>query len=203
LWEIAKTLGVMETPSGDYSDETARLTKKANDFARRASVIAVTRQEAKTMYFSMIQASMQYSAPAGTLSQKEATKLNSILTQSNLPNMGYNRHTPLAVAYGPKNLGGIGMCNLFVEQGTAKTATILKQVRALKELGRTIRCQYQWAQRLAGTGKQILMDTKTRIPQLDGEKSIQTLREFLRLSDMGIEIPSIETPSPNELVTAY
>jgi hypothetical protein len=42
-----KTLGVMETPSGDYSDETARLNKKANDFARRASVIAVSRQEAK------------------------------------------------------------------------------------------------------------------------------------------------------------
>jgi hypothetical protein len=151
------------------------------------------------MYFSMIQASMQYSAPAGTLSRKEATKLNSTLTQANLPNMGYNRHTPLAVVYGPRNLGGIGMCDLFVAQGAEKTVMILKQVRALKELGRTLRCQYQWAQRVAGTEKQVLMDSKTRIPQLDGKEGIQTLREFLRLSDMGIEIPSIETPSPKRI----
>jgi hypothetical protein len=193
--ESHKTLGVMEAPNGDYLDETRRLKKKANEFARRASVIAILRQEAKMMYFSMIQPSMQYSAPAGTLTLKETTTMNSILTQANLSNVGYNRNTPLSVAYGPKNLGGIGMSDLFVEQGTAKTAMILKQVRANKELGRLIRCQYQWAQRVAGTEKQILMDPKTRIPQLDGEVGIQTLREFLRISDLGIEIPSIATPN--------
>jgi hypothetical protein len=92
---------------------------------------------------------------------------------------------------------------------------IVKQVQALKELGRTLRCQYQWTRQVAGTEKQVLMDSKTCIPQLDGEEGIQTLRHFLRLSDIGIEIPSmrhflrlsdigieipsIETPSPKRI----
>jgi hypothetical protein len=189
-----KTLGVMETPTGDYKDEGERLLDKAIGFARKTSVIAVSRLEATTLYQSMVQPSMLYSTPAGTLTKQQAAHINSKLTQASLPSMGYNRNSPLEVVYGPKSMGGIGMRDIFAEQGAAKTAAILKHVWADQEIGKPIGCQLQWAQRVAGTGEQILVDTKTRIPQLDGEVGLQTLQEFLRLSDMSISIPEIRPP---------
>jgi hypothetical protein len=60
-----KTLGVMETPNGNYKPETDRLMTKANEFARKATLVSVSEQDTTTLYFSMIHSSMRYSAPAG------------------------------------------------------------------------------------------------------------------------------------------
>jgi hypothetical protein len=59
-----KTLGVMETPNGDYKPETDRLIAKANKFARKATLMSVSERDATTLYFSMIHSSMRYSATA-------------------------------------------------------------------------------------------------------------------------------------------
>jgi hypothetical protein len=84
--------------------------------------MSVSERDATTLYFSMIHSSMRYSAPAGTLERKDAEKINSKITQSILPTMGYNRNTPLVIVYGPKNIGGIGigLKDLFAKQGAAK-----------------------------------------------------------------------------------
>jgi hypothetical protein len=194
--ESHKTLGVMESPNGNCSDETKRLTEKAIGFARKLSIIAVSRVEAKTLYFSMIQPSMLYSAPAGTLTRQDADRINSILTQGSLPSIGFNRNMDKRVVYGPRPSGGIGLRDLFVEQGAAKAAAILKHVQAGRELGRMIICQLQWAQRMAGTAGAILEETASRIPQLEGEAGLTTLREFLQNSDISIVIPEIKPPTP-------
>jgi hypothetical protein len=167
--------------------------KKTNDFARKMSVLAVTRLEGKMVYQSVVMPSMLYSAPAGTLNQQQAAKINSRLTQAALPSMGYNRNSPLQVVYGPTSMGGIGMKDIFAEQGAAKAAAILKHIRADQKIGQAIKCQLKWAQQVAGIDQQILVDTKARIPQLDGEVGLQTLRKFLQLSDMSLEILAIKT----------
>jgi hypothetical protein len=189
-------IGAMESPDGDYNQETKRLTDKSIEFARRASNMKVTTAEASMLYFTMIQPSMLYSAPAGTLYRGEADKINSNITRSILTSMGYNRNTPKRVVYGPRNLGGLGLMDIFVEQGAAKAIFLVRHLRTNRTLGKSLRAQIQWAQRVAGTEESILMDTKTRIPQLDEEVWITTLRQFLEESEMGIEIDGIKTAKP-------
>ncbi len=191
-----KTLGVMESPNGDYKAETDRLNAKANEFARKASLMAVSERDATTLYFSMIHSSMRYSASAGTLGRKDAEKINSRITQSILPAMGFNRNTPLAVVYGPKNIGGIGLKDLFAEQGAAKAAILLKHLRSSSELGKLLKCQLQWAQRAAGIDSPILVDVTSRLPQIKDEVWIQTLREFLALSELGIQVDGVAGIEP-------
>jgi hypothetical protein len=200
-----KTLGVMESPNGDYTAETKRLREKANDFARKASLMSVSEKDATTLYFSMIHPSMRYSAPAGTLERKEAEKINSQITQAILPAMGFNRNTPLAVVYRPKNIGGMGLKDLFAEQGAAKAAILLKHIRSSSDLGRLLKCQLQWAQRTAGISDSILVDANSRLPQLKNEVWIQTLREFLALSELGIQVDGvtgIEPKRENDMASA-
>jgi ribonuclease HI len=188
-----KTLGAMESPDSDYSQETERLTKKSEDFARRAQSMKITSEEANMLYFTMIQPSMLYSAPAGTLSRSEADRINSNITRSILASMGYNRNMPKRAVYGPKEMGGLGLMDIFIEQGAAKALFLVRHLRTNRTLGKSMRAQLQWAQRVAGTDESILMDTKTRIPQLDEEVWISTLRQFLDESEMGIDIDNIAT----------
>jgi hypothetical protein len=183
----------MESPDGDYSQETRRLTHKSEDFARRAKSMKITSEEANMLYFTMIQPSMLYSAPAGTLNQTAADKINSNLTRSILASMGYNRNMPKRVVYGPRELGGLGLMDIFIEQGAAKALFLVRHLRTNRTLGKSMRAQLQWAQRVAGIEESILIDIKTRIPQLDEEAWISTLRQFLEESEMGIDIDGITT----------
>jgi ribonuclease HI len=115
------------------------------------------------------------------------------ITRSILASMGYNRNMPKRFIYGPKDMGGLGLKDIFIEQGAAKALFLVRHLRTNRTLGKSMKAQLQWAQRVAGTEESILMDTKTRIPQLDEEVWIATLRQYLEESEMGIDIDGIKT----------
>jgi len=45
-----------------------------------------------------------------------------------LSKMGYNKNMPRAVVYAPTTHGGIGMKNLYTEQGLQKVLQVLNQL---------------------------------------------------------------------------
>jgi hypothetical protein len=189
--EAHKTLGVMERPDGKYAAETQRLTMKARDLARRASCASITEEEAHLLYHAMVLPSMTYSAVVGTLTRAEADKINSILTQAFLNAMGYNRSMPREVVYGPKYLGGIGLLDMFVEQGAAKVQYVLSQIRLQTPLGKVLLGQLKWAQITTGTSNPILEFPWERLPHLAGEAWITTLREYLVESSLAIRLTEL------------
>ena len=191
-----KTLGAMETPSGDYRAEVKRLLAKAKVTAQRISSAAISRNEAVVIFRSMFLPSISYSFPVGILTCKEADKVQGAPIQALLSVMGYNSNMPREVVYGPQECGGISIRHLFAEQGAIKTTTILQQIRADRLLGKMISIQLRWAQRVAGVSFPILEQPQTRLPQLEDEKWIKTLREFLAASELGIRISEMKCPKP-------
>jgi hypothetical protein len=51
----------------------------------------------------------------------------------------------------------------------------------------------QWAQTKAGISEQILVNTSIRLPQLESEKYVSTLRKYYQLSGLGLHLTAIQT----------
>jgi hypothetical protein len=89
--ESHKTLGVMECPEGNYTEENKRIEKKIRGFAQRVATTKLTRFEANLYYFTTFIPSINYSLSIGTTSLDLCSKLQGIATQKFLSKMGYNR----------------------------------------------------------------------------------------------------------------
>ena len=59
-----------------------------------------------------------------------------------------------------------------------------------------IKIYLQWAQTIAGRSTPILEDPQTPIPQLENEQWLNTLCEYLALSDLNLWIKHIQSPTP-------
>jgi hypothetical protein len=191
-YESHKTLGVMMNPAGDQNDEIKRLNEKSKKFAQRISLAVLSKLEATMLYEHYFVPSIGYGLSVGTLNLTQAAKIQSKPLQTLLPKMGYNQKTAGAVVFGPKSMGGAGLRHIYAEQGTQKAQIIIQQLRTQRPLGKLLATQLRWAQRVAGIHEPILIDTKTRIPQLDNELWLTTLREFLQASNLGIETPMVK-----------
>ena len=58
------------------------------------------------VYRSMYLPSMNYSFPAGVLSQKEAEKVQGAPVQAIVAALGYNSNMPREIVFGPQESGG-------------------------------------------------------------------------------------------------
>jgi hypothetical protein len=76
---------------------------------------------------------------------------------------------------------------------------LIKHIRSSSELGKLLKCQLQWAQRTAGIDESILVDVNSKLPQLKEEVWIQTLRKFLALSELGIQVDRLEGIQPKHV----
>lgn len=190
--EAHKTLGVMETPSGDYSAEHERLKIRAGNHANIIATSVRGYEETETYYYSIYIPSMRYSLVVGTLTEQKAQAIQSKVTQATLTGLGYNSRTPSEIVYGPKSLGGIGLRHLFTEQGMEKVKMLLQQIRGRTKLGRLLIIQLQWAQLWSGWTVSILEDNASAATFLETEDWIARLREFLSYSRVKLHIPEIK-----------
>jgi hypothetical protein len=130
-----KTLGSMETPSGNYADETKRLREKAKKFASNIATNSLNAREGSALYFSIFLPSITYSLSSGTLSLADAQSIQSPVTRAILPAMRFPYSFPTAMAYAAQDAGGIELRHLFAEQGVAKTKKLLQSIRTKQPIG--------------------------------------------------------------------
>jgi hypothetical protein len=188
-----KTLGIMETPDGNNTNEYKRLLEKTVSMARIITTASLSKTDASTMYFTTYLPSITYSFTVGTQSFDNLCKIQRPVKHAILPKLGFNRNLPLEVAYGPKSLGGVGLRHLFTEQGAIKVMILLKQIRIQRPLGKLAQIKLAWDQRVAGIGHSILQSPYNYCPQLHHEKWTTSLREYLQKSDLDLHILNFHT----------
>ena len=90
----------------------------------------LTRDEAFLSFTRIYIPSLRYglgtcSFPISDLIRIQRPAINAIL-----PKMGYNRHLPRAVVFGPRNFGALGLPSLVFEQGIQQLQFIGRHLRA-------------------------------------------------------------------------
>jgi hypothetical protein len=123
-----KTLGVWMTPTGDETAQTAALRKDANQVATLIATSSLSRTEALLAYQACWLPSVTYSMSTTTLSTSDLRSIQSQVTSSFLQKLGFNKHFPRSVAFGPYEMGGLALRDLAVEQGISQIMSIMEHV---------------------------------------------------------------------------
>jgi hypothetical protein len=117
VWEARHTLGIQVAPDGNFRKEAEFLCNKANNYAAHLITSNLTAMDAFIFHQSTYILSMTYSLPMTTLDALQLNKIQSRSIPAILNKLGANKHFPCSVAFGPKDLCGLALLDLSIEQG--------------------------------------------------------------------------------------
>jgi hypothetical protein len=180
-----KTLGCYKSPSGNNNYKA--LKQKSDVLGQAIWGSNCSPREVWTYYHAIYLPSISYSLQVSTLSRRQATAIQKKATHLILPMLGFNRYTPRPLVYGPIQYGGLGMRDLFAEQGIGQVQLFLKHWRTPGQAGQLLKIVMSWSQLAAGVGWPILLNTSTSL-QYCGSQWILSLRSFLNATDSHIEL---------------
>ncbi len=112
------------------------------------------------------------------MTEEDLTKVENKALVHFLPKMGHNRNTARAVIYGPEEMGGIGIKNLYVEQSIDQIRAFTQHTRLESPLGKTIQINLDWVQLIAGIQQPVFANTR-KLHHIEGEW-FTSIRNFLQ-----------------------
>jgi hypothetical protein len=174
---------------GNMTEQEKVLRAKCAKMASVFNQCPMSATDAQQGYNSVFLPSITYPLAATQISWDKLESIQSSVTLSVLPRMGFNRHFPRAVVYAPKHCGGLGLKHLAVEQGVAHVTSIMAQIRANTQLGQMFMVLIEAFQVSSGLITPVLEDTRP-IRYLDSPW-INTLRDFLHMTSASILIPQL------------
>lgn len=92
------------------------------------------------------------------MTDKDLHSIQTQATGSFLLKMGFNRHYPRVVCYGPLEFGGLTFRDLFTEQGVLRIKSLMEHIYHDTETGRMIMIALQSLQMEAGISAHLLTD---------------------------------------------
>ncbi len=118
-----------------------------------------------------------YPLPATVIPPEKLNKNQRSTITTFIAKMGYPRSLPRAIAYAPKERGGIGLHLCGTDQGLHKVLQLLKHTRTQTSIGQVYHIVIQHYQLMSGLSRSVLQDTRP-IPWSNA-LWIDTLRQFL------------------------
>jgi hypothetical protein len=147
-------------------------------------------RDTKQGYTTVFVPSIRYVLPTSSISQSILQKLQSPIINTVLTKLGYNRHMPRAVVFAPTTLGGIGLLDLFTEQGCSKITIIISHIRSQSPLHIPLIVLFETYQLIAGITTSPLEDTTNHI--YINSPWLTSVRNFLNTINAKIIIPEIK-----------
>jgi hypothetical protein len=189
--ETYKLLGVQNSPLKAAESNADMLEEKKNRLLKLTKLINIPQQEIITCWKTIIMPTMIYGISAMYISKKEYERIQNPLTNSIIPKIGYNRHTPLALVYATKKVGGIGLSRLYTEQGLAQIQFVIGGWRIRNEDTTIIRALLESFIVVSGIPNNPLEDT--RVLTYVTTNWINSIKEFLKYINGFIKILDLQT----------
>jgi hypothetical protein len=115
--EARRTLGVRLAPDGNNRAECEHLREVSEQWADYIRTGFLPRPLVWTALMSTVFPKLRYPLPATTLSKKECDSILSPLLKAALPAAGICRNFPRVLVFAPTKYQGLGVPNLYTEQG--------------------------------------------------------------------------------------
>ena len=137
-WEAERILGLRIPLTGSMGTELKFRKEQLDEFGKSMYKAPLNQQEAHVAYQSRYKPKAKYPLPVTIFTTTELMEMQKKCIFQMLPKMGFNRHTPRAVIYGPKKMGGREILDLRVEQPTLHVEATLGHMRRGDKLGKTL-----------------------------------------------------------------
>jgi hypothetical protein len=186
-WEAMRTLGVRPAPNGNYQQEANFLKTKADTYAARLIVSNLTRMDTFIFHRSTYTPSLTYSLPVTTLSKSQLNKIQKKSVMAILDKLGVNRHFPRRVTFGPRELGGLFLLDMSVEQGVRQVQHFMNHIFAFDSVGELMLIELRALQIESGCGHHLLEAPSIDIPYLT-PCWIHSMRQFMAENRLKLEV---------------
>ena len=190
--EAHKTLGTMLCPPGNQQAEAQRMLLKSRHNVNIATSMLLTTDEGWNFYFAKWLMAMSYSLPATFLTQQQCNKIMACATGMFLNTLHYPRTFARAITFAPIQSGGVGLRDLWVEQGSVHVVKVLLAYGRSRDniLWNTLIVTYRWYHQMCGT-TQHPFATPQLLPLYTPEGWFLETHRFLKESNIGILWPQL------------
>ena len=195
-WTGRRTLGVRIAPGGSWQDEFQYRRKQSHDLALRLARAHIDRDTARLGYSTIISARLEFPLTVTQFTQAQCDLISSPVLNVCLTKMGYNKHMPREVVYGPKQMGGLGLHDLYIEQGIKAVTALVGHLREpASQTAKMMLVELQWCQVQAGTAINLLEEPSTPIEYIE-TCWIMNIRSFLDTYNLRIDLTQAAPPAP-------
>ncbi len=171
-----KTLGVQLAPDGNEVAQVDYLRSMSHQVSSLIVSSCFNWHEANIAYHMCWFTAVSYSLGMTTICDTDLISIQSHPTLSFLQKMGFNKHFPRAVTFGPPEFGGLALRHLPTEQGIAQITTFLDHVYHGTKTGRLIHT----SQLEAGT-KDLILANLTPSLQYLTNTWVTSIQDFIWL----------------------
>ena len=122
-------LGYKMCPDGTMKHQLKAVRESMSSLCGKVATAFLTEKEVRQVLIQRLVPKLSYPLHLTSFTQKESTKINSIIRKSLLPPMHMNRHTADAVVYGPLEYGGLEITEAYTLQDQLQIPYWIKQLR--------------------------------------------------------------------------
>jgi len=124
--------------------------------AGRIKQSPLTRFDAEIVYRERWMSTIKYCLPITRFTQQQCHQITKVVEQAILPKLGFNRHMPKVVLYGPRLYGGKQIMNTHTEQIILHLETFMAHIRGEDDIGTLQRILLNKQQLVTGAEEYIL-----------------------------------------------
>ena len=189
------TLGVWKSPSGNLQAHLRHLQSKSHHWTTSMRAAPLTKDEAFLSYSRIYIPSLRYGLGTCYFSMDDLGKIQKPAINVILPKMGFNRHLPRIVTFGPRNMGALGIPHLALEQGLQQIQFIGRHLRSpTSPLRSLFQIAIEWFRILCGYTSCPLADPSARTQHVEHASWFKSLQSFLHQTEYSLDIPNLYLP---------
>ena len=193
-----RQLGIRLSMQGNWNDELQHRTTQVKNLCERLYCAHLSHYEAFMAYQFYIQSALYYALPLTVFSFDECVSLNKIILNKVLPKCGINRHTPRAVVFAPKAIGGLEFDHVWTKQFTLHLEMIQMHLRRRDTLGQTYLCNLNCMQLLVGKSTCFLALEPTQHRYVDQSGGLGMLWLACYTLEIQLIVPSMMIPGTKD-----
>ena len=193
--EAHLTLGVWKSPSGILKQQFAHLQNKSSKWTAAMMAAPLTKDEAFLSFTRIYIPSLRYGLGTCYFPPSDLVRIQRPAVNAILPKMGFNRHTPRDVVYGPRNLGALGLPNLVFEQGAQQIQFLGRHLRSpTSSLRSLFQIAIEWFRMLSGYTTCPLATPQLSTAHVEFAGWFKSIQTFLTTIHFSLDIPNLYCP---------
>jgi hypothetical protein len=187
-------LGLWNSPSLSMTANKKALAETAKNYSHRLFKSGLSTHEVWLAYFACFVPAMVFTFPVCSFTKIELTTLQKNPVRATLARLGLNRNISRDIVFGSALYGGVGLLDLFVEQGIAQLQLLLRHLRAETTQGSLMLIGLSWWHLVAGFSSSLWDNPQSNISYVE-HSWYNSIKDFLLHANGSVYI------SPSAFIT--
>jgi hypothetical protein len=165
------------------------LAEKAKNYSHRLFKSGLLTYEVWLAYFACFFPAMIFTfSVCSSFTMSELNTLQKAPARATLARLGFNRNISREIVFGSSLYGGLGLLNLFVEQGIVQLQLLLRHFRAETTQGSMMLVGLSWWHLIAGFSSSLWENPQSNISYVE-HSWYTSIKDFLLHANGSVYIP--------------